>query len=143
MFVVDTNILLYAVNDGAPEHERCRALVEAWRSGSTPWFCTWGVAYEFLRVATHPRVFRQPLTAAQAWSFVEALLVGSLQMLTPTEAHAEHLAALIRETRGLRGNLFHDLETVALMREHGIATIQSRDADFDRFRGVTRMDPLE
>jgi len=27
MFVVDTNVLIYAVNADAPEHGRCRALM--------------------------------------------------------------------------------------------------------------------
>lgn len=49
MFVVDTNILLYAAHRGSDEHQRCRTLVEEWRSGSTPWFLTWGICYEFLR----------------------------------------------------------------------------------------------
>lgn len=33
MFVVDTNLLLYAVNLDSPEHERAHALVREWRSG--------------------------------------------------------------------------------------------------------------
>lgn len=40
MFVVDTNLLLYAVNLDSPEHERAHALVREWRSGERPWFLT-------------------------------------------------------------------------------------------------------
>ena len=31
MFVVDTNVLVYAADVSAPEHARCRAHVERWR----------------------------------------------------------------------------------------------------------------
>jgi hypothetical protein len=35
-----------------------------------PWHLTWGVVYEFLRVATHPNVFRKPFSLADAWGQV-------------------------------------------------------------------------
>jgi predicted nucleic acid-binding protein len=62
MFVVDTNVLVYAADASAPEHVRCRALVESWRQRSGAWYLTWGIGYQFLRVMTHPRVMRQPWT---------------------------------------------------------------------------------
>ena len=34
MFVVDTGLLLYAVNPDAPDHARARELVEGWRGGA-------------------------------------------------------------------------------------------------------------
>ena len=66
MFVVDTNVLVYAADRAAEGHVRCRGLLEEWRLGPTPWYLTWNVIYEFLRVATHPRVFRKPWSADQA-----------------------------------------------------------------------------
>ena len=42
----------------SPLHDRCRALLDAWRRQVTPWCLTWGIFYEFLRVSTHPRMFR-------------------------------------------------------------------------------------
>ena len=61
MFVVDTNILLYAVDRDSPEHAVCRAYLQKWRRRPDPWHLTWGIIYEFLRVATHPNVFRKPV----------------------------------------------------------------------------------
>lgn len=76
MFVVDTNLLLYAVNLDSPEHERAHALVREWRSGERPWFLTWGIVYEFLRVATHGRIFATPLNLATAREWLDALLAA-------------------------------------------------------------------
>lgn len=73
MFVVDTNVFLYAANADAAEHETCARKLSAWRLDRTPWFVTWPIVYEFLRVATHRRVFREPLTLVQAWSFADAV----------------------------------------------------------------------
>jgi toxin-antitoxin system PIN domain toxin len=143
VFVVDTNILIYAANRDSAEHEKCRLLLQAWREQSSPWYLTWGIVYEFLRVATHPNVFRKPFSLADAWSFVEAVLVSpSVAMLTETERHWQVAADLFYEMPEIRGNLVFDAHTAVLMREHGVKTIYTRDADFHRFRFLDVVDPI-
>ncbi|MBI5480333.1 MAG: PIN domain-containing protein [Deltaproteobacteria bacterium] len=143
MFVVDTNVLLYAVNQECAEHRRCHALVERSRRQQLPWFLTWGVVYEFLRVITHPSAVRRPWSAARAWAFVEALLTSpGIGVLTATRRHAAVAKQTISEVPGLAGNLLHDAHTAILMREHGIRSIYTRDSDFERFPFVEVLDPL-
>ena len=143
MFVVDTNVLVYAADRQADEHERCRELLNQWRSQATPWYLTWGVVYEFIRVTTHPRVFRNPWKAHESLAFIQAILASpSLTVLGDGERHEQHLAELVREIPDLRGNLVYDAHTAALMREHGIRVIYTRDSDFHRFPFVEVRDPL-
>ncbi len=143
MFVVDTNILLYAVNQDSPMHERCAALVAEWRARREAWFLTWGICYEFLRVVTHPRVLEYPWSRGSAWGYVEALLASpGLSVLTETDRHADVGRALIEAVPAVRGNLFHDAHTAILMREHGIRRIVTNDADFHRFGFVEVIDPF-
>lgn len=143
MFVVDTNVLVYAANRAAPEHERCRLLLLELRSQPMPWFLTWSIVYEFLRVATHARVLRRPLPPAEAWRFLESVLAApSLDLLIETERHRDVLADLIAGTPQLAGNLLHDAHIVALMREHAVRSIYTRDLAFHRFPGIEVLDPL-
>ena len=143
MFVVDTNVLVYAADESAPEHERCRGLLESWRRQPGAWYLTWGICYEFLRVVTHPRVLRRPWSLAGAMDFLQAVHASpGLALLTPTERHAAVLAGVAGETAGISGNLVHDLHTAVLMREHGIRRICTRDTDFHRFRFLEPIDPL-
>lgn len=143
MLLADTNVLVYAANSGASEHARCRALLDDWRAGPTPWCVSWSILYEFLRVVTHRRVFRAPLSADGAWRFVEALLASpSLQILAETSRHAAVAAQTIAEVPLLSGNLLHDAHTAILMREHGIRRIYTRDADFHRFPFLEVVDPI-
>jgi toxin-antitoxin system PIN domain toxin len=143
VFVVDTNVLVYAADEESPAHSRCRELLEGWRRQASAWYVTWGIVYEFLRVTTHHRVFRAPWPAAKAWSFVEAVLASpGIGVLTPTERHAEVAGAVIAEIPFLSGNLMHDAQTAILMREHGIKAIYTRDTDFHRFPFVEPVDPL-
>jgi len=142
--VIDTNVLVYAADDAAPEQERCRALLERCRADSLPWFLTWGVVYEFLRVVTHPRVLRQPRPVNEAWGFLTSLLSSpTCTVLVATRRHADVAAQVLTEHEGvLRGNLLHDAHTVVLMREHGVRQVATRDADFHRFSSIEVIDPL-
>jgi toxin-antitoxin system PIN domain toxin len=142
VFVVDTNVLVYAADEDSEFHTKCLESLSEWRGQTSPWHLTWGIAYEFLRVVTHPRVFRRPWSAAEAWGFLDALLESpSVSMLIEGERHATIAADLIRQVPTLRGNILHDAHTVALMREHGIRVIYTRDTDFHRFAAVDVRDP--
>jgi uncharacterized protein len=143
LFAVDTNILVYAADTAAPEHARCRDLVERWRSQSGAWYLSWNVCYEFLRVVTHPRVFRQPWSAESANGFLRVIQASpSLVMLRPTDRHDRVLADVVAELPHMAGNLLHDAQTAVLMREHGLRRIYTRDTDFHRFPFLEPIDPL-
>jgi toxin-antitoxin system PIN domain toxin len=142
VFVPDTNVLVYAADAELSYDEACYRLVRESREQSSAWYLTWGICYEFLRVVTHPRVFRQPWSAAAAWSFIDAVLAStSLAILVPGERHQDVLAQVLRELPHLAGNLMHDAHTAVLMREHGIRTIYTRDTDFHRFPFLELIDP--
>ena len=144
MFVVDTNILVYAADRRASEHLICRRLLEEWRSQPSVWYLTWGIVYEFLRVAIHPRVFYRPWNMMDAWGFVQALLASpSLHVLVETDRHATIAQEVLEELPPIRGNLVFDMHTAILMKEHGIVQIYTRNTDFHRFPFVKVIDPLQ
>jgi hypothetical protein len=143
VFVVDTNVLVYAADVSAPEHERCRGLIERWRAGSAAWFLTWGICYEFLRVVTHPRVLRRAWSGREAAGFLDAVMAApGLAVLVQTERHRDVLRDVVAQVPVLAGNLWHDAETATLMREHGVRRICTRDADFHRFPFLEAIDPM-
>ena len=142
-FLVDTNILAYAVNRDCDEHRSARTSLETWLSGSIPWAVTWGILYEFLRLVTHPRVFRRPLTATHAFAFLDPIVGAEhVTVLGPTERHETLLRATVRELGRPTGNLFHDLHTAVLMREHGVSEIMTADTDFRKFPFLTAINPV-
>lgn len=103
----------------------------------------WNIIYEFLRLSTHHKVFRKPLTFLFAKEWIATLLRGpNVSILSPTDRHLEVLMELTTLHPRLRGNLLHDLHTVVLMREHSVTEIRTADADFHRFRFLTVVNPL-
>lgn len=143
MFVVDTNVLVYAVDPDYSDFRRYRQLLEEWRQQSEAWFLTWSIVYEFVRITTHPGVFRRPWDASNAFAFVSALLEApGLRILIETEQHAPVAAQTLREMPQLRGSQIHDAHIGILMREHGIRTIYTRDRGFKAFPFLDAIDPL-
>jgi len=143
MFLVDTNVFVYATNVALPEHAACRRLLEGWQRQQTAWYTTWGILYEFLRVVSHRRALRRPWPIDNAVEFVQSLLASpGFGVLVPTPRHAAVLAETVRDVPGLGGSILHDVHTVVLMREHGIRRIVTRDFGFHRFPFLEVVDPM-
>jgi uncharacterized protein len=137
MILVDANILLHAVNRDSPLCSSAGRSLEELANGSSTWGLSWGIVYEFMRVATHPRIFPSPLSAGEAWTFVQELILRpSCLVLGETGLHAELMAECLKESPRLRGNILHDLHTAVLMREHGVREILTLDRDFRSFSWV-------
>jgi toxin-antitoxin system PIN domain toxin len=135
MFVVDANVLLYAINEASPHHKRARPWLDDALSGREPVGFAWTVVLAFLRVATHPAVFPRPLTPEQAMAAVRDWLAQpSATIIEPTARHLDILAGLLIEA-GTAANLVGDAHLAALAVERD-ATVVSFDADFGRFAGV-------
>ncbi len=143
MLVIDTNVLVAAANRDLDFHDPCRRVVERCRSGTSPWYLSWPICYEFLRICTHPNVLPRPWSLGSTWNFLKTLLDSpTAGVLLPTNRHRELLSQLIAEVPHLAGNILHDVHTAVLMREHGIREICTRDTDFHRFPFVKVIDPV-
>lgn len=142
MILVDANLLLYAVFEDTPGHERAIAWLDGHlghrvRRLGLPW----PSLLAFLRIATNPRVWARPLPPDQAWSIVEAWL-GQPAVWIP-QPGPDHAAVLGRLHRAVRpvGNLVPDAHLAALAIEHGLE-LASTDSDFARFPGLRWTNPL-
>ena len=137
MVLVDTNILLHAINADSPDHTRCASVLEGLVNDSENWALSWATAYEFMRVATHPRVFSNPLSLEQARAFLEEWVSSaSCSVIAESEHHLQVLGETVRNVARLAGNIIHDFHIAVLMREHGIRDILTLDRDFRTFPWV-------
>jgi toxin-antitoxin system PIN domain toxin len=139
--LVDANILLFAVNESSPEHDRAAAWLQDALNGSRRVGLPWESLTAFVRLATNPRVVSRPLAPVAAWAFVEDWLAAPAAWVpVPSERHAAVLGDLVRRYRPA-ANLVPDAHLAALAIEHG-AEIISADTDFARFAEVRWRDPL-
>jgi hypothetical protein len=70
--LVDANVLLYAVNQDAPFHERSRQFLDGALSGSDTVAFAWIALLAFDRLTTKAALFPNPLTVDEALGRVDA-----------------------------------------------------------------------
>ncbi len=141
--VIDTNLLLYGANSDAPEYAAARTFLSEVGRTRDSWYVTDGIFYEFLRVATHPRVFPRPLVWREALDFLQPFVEAeNVQILRADLAHWPLLAEVLAPLTHPSGNLFFDVRTVVLMREHGVRRIYTTDTDFLQFADIEVVNPL-
>jgi toxin-antitoxin system PIN domain toxin len=133
--LVDTNVLLYAVNADAHHHDRSRRWLDGSLSGGGTVGLAWVVLLAFVRLSTKAEVFPRPLTPDQAMDVVDAWLSApAAVVIEPTRDHARVLRRLLSE-HGAGANLTSDAHLAALSIEHRCPVV-SFDSDFGRFAGV-------
>ena len=142
-YSVDVNILLYASDTSSPKHaEAIRFLKQ--RASDPDLFCiAWPTLISFPRIATHPRIFAQPLSPDDALGNVESLLsLPRVRMLSEGEGFLE----IYREVTArfpVRGNLVPDAHLAALLLQHGVRRLYTEDRDFRKFDFLEVVDPFE
>lgn len=139
--LLDANILLSARNADDPHHDRARTWLVGALNGPTRVGFPWQTMAAFLRIATNPRAFGEPLEPATAWQQVEDWLAAPRAWVPqPTAAYVDVLGRLLRDHQ-VRGPLVTDAALAALAIDHGVAVV-SADTDFARFSGIHWMNPL-
>lgn len=142
MKVVDVNILLYAVNEDDDRHQKILAWWEKALSDHEPIGLAWHVLHGYLRLATHPRVFRLPQSTSEAVAQVERWLnQANTRLVTETNDHWHVLSQLVIES-SVVGKLMTNAHLAALAISRG-ATLASCDADFSRFQRLRWEDPTK
>jgi len=141
VILLDVNVLVYAHREDAPDHAAyLEWLQEAVRS-EAPFGLSDLVLSGFLRVVTHPRVFRIQSPMEVALAFAHTLRDRpNCVLISPGARHWEIFAGLCGAT-GVKGNLVADAYFAALAIESGSEWISS-DRDYSRFPGLRWRHPL-
>jgi toxin-antitoxin system PIN domain toxin len=139
--IVDLNVLLYAINVDSVHHAAARAWWEGALNGDELVGLPWIVLVGFLRLATNPIVFPRPLAPETAVARIDAWLAReNVRIVREKDNHWDALKPLLAGA-GTAGNLVNDADLAALAMSHG-ATLVTCDADFARFMGLRRENPI-
>jgi toxin-antitoxin system PIN domain toxin len=140
--ILDANLLLYAYNADAPEHDAARAWVQGILAGRDWVGLAWLTIWAFLRISTNPRLFLQPLPVQEAFEIVRSwLALPSVVIIQPGTRHTDILEELAVENQA-GGPLLTDAALAAMAIEQG-AVLASTDRDFSRFPRLQWLNPIE
>jgi uncharacterized protein len=140
---IDTNILIYAHFDQYPEHAKARDFLHKILSKPDAFYLGWQVYYEYLRLATHPKLHRVPLTSRRAAEDMKVYLGDPrCRVLVETESHENTIEDLLKNIPSARGNFLHDCHYAALLKEHAVGEIATADVDFKKFDFLKIINPV-
>ncbi len=135
---LDTNILLYAANEDAPEHGICKEFLQKVIENPVDWVIADQVYLELYRALRSPKVMSHPLSAVEAAGHVSLLRdgMGVMHCGYTTECWDRLLGHLQAEDFPYRRT--HDAVLAATLLSHGVRTFYTRNtkdfmsAGFDR-----------
>lgn len=130
----DVNVLLAGFRADHPHHRRARGFLETARSSSDIIGLGDVALASVVRLATNPRVFVRPDTAAAVLAYLDALIESPGQLVRAGTTHWSRFTELCRHLQ-LRGNLVPDAYLAALALEQG-AELITFDRGFGRYPGL-------
>ena len=141
MLLTDVNVLVYAHREDAADHSRYREWLEAVLASDSAYGVSELVLSGFVRIVTHPRIFREPTPIERALAFASELRNRANAVnIDPGSRHWDIFTRYCLES-GVKGSLVTDAYFAALAVESGCAWITT-DRDFARFAGLEWRHPL-
>jgi hypothetical protein len=139
--LVDANLLLYATNPAAPQHQKAAAWFDAEMNGGEVLALPSASLMAFLRISTDGRILKPPLSVEVALEYVQDWIEWESTFVPePAPNHFALVAELLRAAP--RSKLVPDAHLAALAISHGL-TLCSNDVDFRLFKGLRLLNPLE
>jgi uncharacterized protein len=142
MIIVDLTLLMAAVNSRAPMHKAARTWWEDRLNGDKDVGLSWLVILGFIRLATHPRIFPEPLLLADAISMIDAWLERPNVKIVQVTAQHWNIMQNMLHAVGHGAALTMDAHLACLAIEHD-AEIATADEDFSHFPGLKWRNPLK
>jgi predicted nucleic acid-binding protein len=141
VILLDSNILIYALDVNSPRHPECLSVLQHAASGAMPGVLVPQVLMECYSVITSPRRVARPTDPEDARGIVQSL-AGAIEVKPVPESLLDEVDGLLaRHPR--RGRDIFDLSLVAQMRGHGIRTICTYNVkDFD-VAGIRAVEPTQ
>ena len=138
----DANILLYASDESSEFHARANVFLNDRQVDSDILCLTWPVLMAFQRIATHPSIFSNPMSAETAWGNVQQLLkLPRTRVIQETASFALDYAE-VSKSAGIYGNLVPDAHIATILRQHGVRRFYTADTDFKKFGFLEVVNPL-
>jgi toxin-antitoxin system PIN domain toxin len=141
-YALDVNVLLYASDKTNVWFGAAKRFLEE-RIADPDLMClTWPTIFAYLRISTHPRIFLRPLSPDEALNNMGALLsLPRARVLSEGEGFLE-VYRKITSGFPVRGNLVPDAYLAALLMQHGVRRIYTKDLDFRKFDFLEVLPPF-
>ncbi|HEY5048327.1 MAG TPA: type II toxin-antitoxin system VapC family toxin [Rhizomicrobium sp.] len=140
MILPDVNVLIYAFRSDTAHHALCKRWLDEVVQSDAQFGVSQLALAAVARIATNPRVFREPSTLAEVFAFCANLLdQPHCEAVEPGARHWDIFRQLCIDT-DTRGPRVTHAWFAALAIEHGCFWV-TLDRDYARFPGLSRKEP--
>ena len=140
-YLLDTNVLLYLANPGAPEHNTAKAAVARLFAGGERPVIAAQVLFEFWSVATRPAAANGlGWSVARAHAEIDAIR-NRFSLLEEPSAVVDLWLDIVA-AHGLKGKRIHDAHLLATLKANGLTRLLTFNvADFPPEPGISIVTP--
>ena len=141
VIALDTNILVYAHRQGAPEYSKAWIAIERASQDQRGWGVPLQVITEFWAISTNPS---RPDASrpSEAADFINSLINETeMKVWFPLEGFSERLIELATQM-GRRGVAIYDLQIALIAIDAGASELWTHDRNFVRLPELRVHDPL-
>lgn len=141
-FAIDANVLLYASDSSSQHHGAARSFLESHFAQTEIIYIAYATLASYLRISTHPGLFKAPLSPEQALENVRNLsALPNVRLIAEQEGFLDVYQEVTKDVPA-RGNLVPDAHLATLLKQHGIKVIYTNDTDFRKFAFLTVKSPF-
>ncbi len=139
--LVDTNILVYAINSSSPFCLQAQQFLEKTIPSKTLAITTQNLT-ELYSIVTNKKAFSPPFSSLQAQKILQEILVNKdYQLLLPTRQTPSILLSLLKQYPA-KGAEIHDVHLAAVMIDHGVSTIYTADTSVFKRLKLNAINPF-
>ena len=134
--LIDTNILIYAVNKDSEHHKQARLILKKVSTGEINAVISIQNVLEFCSVLTSVKLLTKPISIKEAWNLVHDIIDSGIEIIYPNKNIIQILPELFSKSETL-GKRIYDYYLVATMRSYNIPTIYTvNEKDFKNFKNT-------
>jgi len=141
-YSLDVNILIHASNTASDLNEAANAFLEKCLSGSELIVLGYPVLLSYLRISTHPSIFPEPLSPAEALENVRNLVSVPHVRAVSEDGGFLDLFATLTAPQPASGNQVPDWHLVTILKQHDVPLIYTTDKAFPGGSHVRAVNPF-
>lgn len=136
MISLDTNILVYSVDELSPFHDQAKSLLKRLMNGDEKFVLTWQVLMEFYAVVTGIGG-KIKIPASPAWKFIESLLESENVSLVYPNRNTDKLLNQILTKKKCVGSKIFDIFLAATLLSNNVEILITENTK--DFSGITNL----
>lgn len=142
MISPDVNVLVYAFRQDSVKHEECRDWLNEQIRNRNGLVLIDVVLVGFLRICTHPKIFREPSSISEATNFLSVMISNQNVRLTSSTPESWQTFSRILHKTNVQGNKLSDAWLAAISMERNLIWV-STDSDFNLFPNLKLHNPFK